>query len=459
MNLKSKITATNIAKALGLVCKEDITISGVCIDSRSAQAGDLFIAIRGERFDGHDYISEAINKGAVAVVSEQDDPKLGALHFKVKDTLNALAKIAAGHRQLCACDVIALTGSNGKTSVKEMIASILPQPAFATRGNFNNHIGVPLSVFELNPSHQYAVFELGASARGEIAHTVEIVKPKVTLINNIAPAHIEGFGSIEGVAKAKGEIHQGLATNGFAVVNEDDAYAHYWDDLLEGKSILRFSVEKPVDIFAENLRFHTHQFSSFDLVTPAGKTSIQLKVPGIHNVRNALAAAACTYALGLSLESIQKGLECFQGVAGRMAFRKGKNNALILDDTYNANLRSVLAALEVLATYPGRRIFAMGDLGELGQWTIEHHQEIGAAAKKLGIDEVLTIGQHSLETALAFGQPGQHFDYYRDLASAVASQLDENTTVLVKGSRSAAMEKVVELLLLDEKIVESSHFE
>lgn len=436
-----------IASILSQSCPINTDITGVCIDSRLIQPGNLFIAIVGESFDGHDFIKEVAEKGAIAVIVSRAISGVTIPQLIVPDTLDALAKIAAANRQTVTCPVIALTGSNGKTTVKEMIASILPSPSLATKGNLNNHIGAPLSALQLNNQHRYAVFELGASHLGEIAHTVAVVRPDVTLINNIAPAHVEGFGSIDGVARAKGEIHQGLSSTGTAVINEDDAYAHFWDNILVDKKILRFSMIRPADVYAQDVRIDTHGCGHFSLVMPNGHVDIELQVPGEHNVRNALAAAACCYAVGISINEIQKGLNQFSGVKGRMTVLDGQKHSVVIDDTYNANLRSVLIALEVLAKRPGKKIFVFGDMKELGEWATQHHQEVGLAARQFGIDKLMTCGSFSSLTSQAFGAGGTHFTSQEELAQNVLEELGPDTTVLVKGSRSSAMEKIVHKLL------------
>ncbi len=437
----------NIATLLEVPCATDIEFTGICIDSRQVKPGNLFIAICGERLDGHAFIPKAIEQGAAAIICSRALIGLNFPHIVVPDTLQALARIATAHRQTLSPEVIALTGSNGKTTVKEMIAAILPKPSYATLGNLNNHIGVPLSLLNLKKEHRYAVFELGANHLGEIAYTVAMVDPKVTLINNIAPAHIEGFGSIEGVALAKGEIHQGLVEAGTAVINEDDAYAHFWDPLLKNKKVLRFSAVNPADVCARDIEFNAEGCGRFSLVTPQGEAKIELRVPGLHNVRNALAASACTHAIGISLSDIVTGLAQFSGVSGRMTFRQGKNDSLVIDDTYNANLRSSLTALDVLATRRGKRIFVFGDMGELGKWSQQHHQEVGLAARDHGIEVLMTCGSSSEAAAQAYGARGKHYHSQEDLLHDLMAQLDKNTTVLVKGSRSSAMEKIVHQLV------------
>lgn len=436
-----------IAAAFNIPLDNDLETTGLVIDSRQVQPGQVFVAIKGDQFDGHNFIHEVEAKGAVAVVVSRRTEGVQIPQLVVEDTIEALAKIARAHRTTIHCPVIALTGSNGKTSVKEMIASILPQPSLATKGNYNNHIGAPLTAMQLKPEHRYAVFELGANHIGEIAHTVAVVKPDVALINNIAPAHIGEFGSIEGVARAKGEIYQGLPEGGVAVVNDDDAYHHFWDGHFSGKRVIRYSLSHAADVHAENLTYDSENRASFTLRLPDARLAIKLRVPGEHNVRNALAAASCCYAAGIDAKSIETGLNQFIGVKGRLTYLTGKSDSVIIDDTYNANLRSVLAALEVLSKRAGKKVFVFGDMGELGDWAVEHHREVGEAARKLGIDRVICCGTLSTHTAAAFGEHGQHVASQDDAVHEVLSELGPETTVLVKGSRSSAMEKIVHKLL------------
>ena len=443
--MKLNTIASLFSQSCPLTLHTDII--DVCIDSRLLCPGDLFIAVQGDTFDGHDFIKDAEAKGASAVVVTHRINDVQIPQFVVPDTLDALAKIAAAHRKTITCPVIALTGSNGKTTVKEMIAAILPAPSHATSGNLNNHIGAPLSALKLKSQHRYAVFELGANHAGEIAHTVAVVCPDVTLINNIAPAHIEGFGSINSVAQAKGELHQGLSPTGTAIINDDDVYAHFWDKLLVDRKTLRFSMLHPADIYAQNIQLDMHGLGHFSLVLPNGQTDITLKVPGEHNIQNALAAAACCYAVGIAIKDIQNGLSRFGGVNGRMTVLAGKNQSTIIDDTYNANLRSVLTALEVLAGRPGKKIFVFGDMGELGTWAEQHHQEVGLAARQLGINQLMTCGSLSVLASQAFGVGSQHFSTQEELVKKVLEELEPNMTVLVKGSRSSSMEKIVSKLI------------
>lgn len=438
-----------VAQLLGyeLLSEQKTKPAIISIDSRTILPNSIYLALKGDRFDGHDFIKAAVERGAVAVICEKALPDVFVPQWVVPSCLDALAELATHHRQSIHCPVIALTGSNGKTSVKEMIASILPKPSRASEGNWNNHIGAPLSVLKLEPSDLYAVFELGANHPKEIAYTAAIVKPDVALINNIAPAHIEGFGSIDNVAHAKGEIYQALSGKGIAIINDDDDYAHFWDSILQGKQHRRFSMTKKVDVYADNLRFDAQHCGHFTLCLPSGTIAVSLKVPGQHSVRNALAAAAATDAVGIDKETIALGLNQFQGVRGRLSYLSGKNDSIVIDDTYNANLRSVLTAVDILGQCKGLRILVFGDMGELGDLTTLHHEEVGRAALDGGIDYLMTIGVHSVHASQAFGPKAKHYATHDLLAQDLLHFLDRNTTVLVKGSRSAGMEKVVHQLI------------
>lgn len=436
-----------IARGLSSDPIAPLEISGVCIDSRKVEPGCLFVALKGQRVDGHQFIPEAIQRGAIAVLCEEK-VSAAVVQLVVNNSLEALASMANHYRQKLTCPMIAVTGSNGKTTVKEMIAAILPKPSFSTQGNLNNHIGVPLSLLSIRPQHRYAVIELGANHLGEIAYTAGMVKPKVALINNIAPAHIAEFGSIERVAQTKGEIYQNLAEHGTAIVNDDDEYAHYWDAILVGKHVRRYSThKKTADIYADAIQFNAQHCAEFQLHLPSSILNIRLRVPGKHSLANALAAAACADACAIDPSFIEKGLNSFSGVAGRLCYLTGKKEALIIDDTYNANLQSVLAAIEVLSSHSGKRVLVLGDLGELGEWTQAHHEEIGRQAQQRGIEQVLTCGAHSEYTSRAFGSVSKHYTNHDKLAHDLLAEIDKDTTILVKGSRSAGMEKIVNQLV------------
>ncbi len=447
-----------VAHWLSSSCASEQVINYFTIDSRKVQPGDVFVALPGETHQGHIFISSAAERGAIAVITDKADPNTDIPQFIVKDCLHALTTIATAHRQQAKCPTIALTGSNGKTTVKEMIYSALPKPSLATSGNFNNHIGVPLSVLCLRPEHRYAVFELGANHKGEIEHTVKIALPDIALINNIAPAHIEGFGSIEGIAQAKGEIYQGLGDNGIAVINDDDAFHHYWDSSVKDKSVIRFSMNHPADVYADDIKMDQFNCAQFTIYFPNKQTAnIHLQVPGQHSIANALAAASCLTGLQVPVEEIANGLNQFKGVAGRFNHLKGQKESHIIDDSYNANLGSTQRAIETLAKYPGIRILIMGDMGELGQWGEEHHKLVGKMAKQHHIDQVLTLGKLSSATSAAFGDNSHHFDNLDSLLAYAKTLLSSNVVVLIKGSRSAKMERIVDALKAKESLANEAN--
>jgi UDP-N-acetylmuramoyl-tripeptide--D-alanyl-D-alanine ligase len=381
--------------------------------------------------------------GAVAALVSVSSDDSSLPQVLVDDTRLALGHLAAAWRRQCPAQVVAITGSNGKTTVKEMTAAILSAegPTLATRGNFNNDIGLPLTLLRLTPKHRYAVVEMGANHPCEIAALSAIGRPDVAVVNNAGPAHLEGFGDIAGVARAKGEIFAGLRDDGIAIVNGDDRYAETWCDLAGHRRHLRFGIGTqgtvPADIRATDI-----DGSAFTLHTPSGDARVELPLPGRHNISNALAAAAAAHALGLGIEAIVAGLQRVEPVTGRLNVTVLGNGATLIDDTYNANPASVDAALAVLVERPGRHILVLGDLAELGPDTDSIHREIGAKARQLGIDALYSSGPASRLSSEAFGTGGQHFDSAEDLATALWAKLDTNTSVLVKGSRSAAMERV-----------------
>ncbi|WP_367606479.1 UDP-N-acetylmuramoyl-tripeptide--D-alanyl-D-alanine ligase [Legionella sp. W05-934-2] len=436
-----------IALWLSQQCDLDLTVNQIVSDSRLVKPGDVFVALSGETYQGHNFISAAAQQGAIAAITDKQDPDVTIPQFVVNDPLVALTTMAIAHRQQVKCPTVALTGSNGKTTVKEMIYTALPKPALATTGNLNNHIGVPLSVLRLRPEHRYAAFELGANHLGEIAQTVKIAQPDVALINNIGPAHIEGFGSIDGVAKAKGEIYSGLKKEGIAVINDDDNYNHFWDDIIKDKSVIRFSMTHTADVYADNIIMDQYNCAHFQVHFPSQITAdIHLQVPGRHLVANALAAASCLFALNIPIDNIVTGLNQFKGVKGRFQRMKGQKESCIIDDSYNANLNSTQRAIEALAQYPGKRILIMGDMAELGSWGIEHHQQIGNLAKQNHIDMVITLGNLSSHTSESFGDNAFHFNDIGSLIDHVRGLLASDVTLLIKGSRSARMERVVDAL-------------
>lgn len=428
---------------------EDIMFSGCSIDSRTIEKGNLFIAINGENFDGHDYVSMAEEKGAAALLVEHEVSHNKPL-LKVKDTRKAMGLLARTWREEMTVPVVAITGSNGKTTVKEMVSSILSEisDVHATSGNLNNDIGVPLTLFGLDEKHQYAVIEMGANHPGEIEWLSAIARPNVAVITQCAPAHLEGFGDINGVAKAKAEIYSGLQASGTAIINADDAYAEFWSKQCKLLNQLSFGIESTnADIRAKNIQVVKQSASTdFELICSAGAIKIRLPLSGTHNVMNALAAAACCLSLDVSLQSIKMGFEKMSPVKGRLQTKLGKQGARVIDDTYNANPTSLEAAIEVLSSYEGMRYLVLADMGELGDTAIELHRDAGKAAKQAGIEGLFTIGDLSINAMQAYGDGALHFESYEALNKALVDLLSKDTTILVKGSRAMHMERIVSTL-------------
>ena len=424
-----------------------VAFSGVTTDSRRVAAGDLFVALSGERFDGNEFVAEAAGRGAVAALTSRHvEAGMPLPQVVVANTRSALGKLAAHWRGRFALPVVALTGSNGKTTVKEMLASILAAycdgaaAVLATEGNLNNDIGVPLTLFRLREAHRYAVIEMGMNHAGEIDYLTRMARPAVALVTNAHRAHVGILGSVDAIARAKGEIYGGLGASGIAVINEDDAFAGYWKDLNAARRIVTFGLADSADVRGslDGRRLH--------LVTPADAFSVELQVAGEHNVRNALAACAAAHALEIPPHAMQAGLASFAGVPGRLQRRAIPSGGVVIDDTYNANPESMKAALRVLAAERGRRVLVMGDMGELGPGARDLHAEVGAYARTLAIDAVLALGADSAAAAEAFGTAGRHFEAVETLLEAARREADGGATLLVKGSRFMRMERVADAL-------------
>ena len=424
---------------------DDLTIEGVTTDTRTIESGQLFVALQGPNFDAHDFADSAIKAGAKALLVSRE-LKVSVPQLVVKDTLMALGQMASWWRSQFSIPFVAVTGSNGKTTVKEMLASIFSQSGnvLSTKGNLNNHIGVPLTLLSVSKNHDAAVIEMGANHANEISYLTNMTRPDVAMINNAAAAHLEGFGSLEGVAKAKGEIYEGLGKDGVAVINADDQFADYWRGLTKNNRRITFGCENPSDVSC------TWQASVegnlLNVVTPAGNFECSLKLLGKHNVMNALAATAVALGAGVDIEIVKKGLEAMQAVPGRMQPFKGVNGSSIINDTYNANPTSLKAGLGVLAECKGKRILVLGDMGELGEDVEKFHTQAGEMAAQEGVDQLFTLGQYSEKASEAFGSKGKHYQDVDRLVADVKAGLDPDTTVLVKGSRMMRMERVVEAL-------------
>jgi len=422
----------------------------ISTDTRKLVPGNLYIALRGEYFDGAEFISTAAESGAAAAVVNLDsykgEPSPCPL-LLVEDTRLALGQLAAYWREQFDIPLVAITGSNGKTTVKEMLAAILrvaagsAEAVLATKGNLNNDIGMPLTLLQLSAQHRYAVIEMGMNHPGEIDYLTMIARPQVALINNASGAHLEGMGSVEAVAHAKGEIFVGLQHDGSAIINADDEYAPLWRKLAGANSLLEFGLNSQADVSGTWQARGMGQ--RLTVQTPSGDFTADLQVPGEHNARNALAATAAAIALNLPLESIVAGLEAFGGVVGRLQVKQARNGATVIDDTYNANPASLRAAISVLAQAEGRRLLVLGDMGELGDAAAAFHAEMGEVAQKSGIDMLYALGELSRNAVQTFGSAAQHFASMEALQAVLEKQLDANTTVLVKGSRFMKMERAV----------------
>ncbi|MDH5551832.1 MAG: UDP-N-acetylmuramoyl-tripeptide--D-alanyl-D-alanine ligase [Nitrosomonas sp.] len=433
---------------------ENAYFTGVSTDSRTVKKGDLFVALTGENFDGHDYIVGALEKGAVAAMTQKQKVTAQIPTIQVEDTRLGLGQLAAYWRGRFKIPLVAVTGSNGKTTVKEMIALILCESlkdalngsecstqVLATEGNLNNDIGVPQMLFRLSEQHRYAVIEMGMNHMGEIAYLTQLAKPTVAVVTNAGEAHIEGLGSIEQVARAKGEIFEGLDQQGVAIINADDTYAPLWEELVNNRCVVEFGLNKNAQIHADYQLdgLQTKMTVHF----PNGSEPIILKVPGKHNVTNALAAAAVAVGLGINKQTIAAGLEKFAGVKGRLQKKKGKHDAVLIDDSYNANPASVRAALAVLAQAPGKKYLVLGDMGELGDGGADFHRMIGREARLAGISGLLTLGELSAHAATEYGEGARHFESMQALLAEIENLLAPDVTVLVKGSRFMRMENVI----------------
>jgi len=426
----------------------------VVTDTRAVQPGDLFVALKGDRFDAHDFVAEAAAKGAVgAIVSRPVEAAIAQL--VVADTLLGLQQLAQSWRADFDLPLIGITGSNGKTTTKQLLAAVFAArgPVLATEGNLNNHIGVPLTLLKLRAEHRTAVVEMGASSAGEIALLARLARPGVGVVTQAGDAHLEGFGSREGVAHAKGELFEALQ-NGIAIINADDAYAGLWEKLAGDNRIVSFGFAAQAAVRAEDL-LSTAEGNRFTLLVPDGRATVHLPLPGRHNIANALAAAAAGHALGLSVSVIAGGLQNVERPKGRVVIHTTPGGARLIDDSYNANPTSLAAAMALLAKEPGHRVLVLGDMAELGPTAAELHARAGIEAKALGLNALLTLGPLSANAATAFGIGGRAFNTLDELIETLRAQLKGATTVLVKGSRSARMERVVAALL--EQHTEAAH--
>jgi UDP-N-acetylmuramoyl-tripeptide--D-alanyl-D-alanine ligase len=421
---------------------------GVSTDSRAVARGELFVALRGENFDGHDYLEQAAARGAAgALVSEPRDLPLPQL--QVVDTQTALGRLGAYNRQLFSGPLVAITGSSGKTTVKNMVRAVLATQGqtLATEGNLNNEIGVPLTLLRLEPGVDYAVVEMGAAKAGDIAWLCELGRPSVALLLNAMAAHLEGFGSVDDVAAAKGEIYDGLGRGDCAIINADQPWAAAWRERAGEATVLDFGLERPAAISATTVRLRGAEGVSFIALTPEGDIPVNLALPGAHNVANGLAAIAVGLSCGLSLARIRRGLESVRPTPGRLAVNRSAAGARVIDDCYNANPGSVRAAIDLLAGCEGRRTLVLGAMRELGETSELLHRQMGDYARTAGIDRFWGVGAELRDAVAAFGVGGRWFAGREDVLQALAGEFGDADTVLVKGSRSTRMEQVLQALL------------
>jgi UDP-N-acetylmuramoyl-tripeptide--D-alanyl-D-alanine ligase len=433
-------------------CGGDAGFTTVCADTRQLRGGELFVALHGERCDGHEFLAQARGLGAVGALVARET-RLDWPQLVVDDTRAALGRLAAGWRRAFGHTLIAITGSNGKTTVKEMLRLILGEqgPVLATRGNLNNDIGVPLTLLRLQ-GEPYAVVEMGANHPGEIGYLSRIARPDLVLLNNVGAAHLAGFGDLGGVARAKGESIEGLAPDGLVVVNADDPWAPLWRGLAGARRVIGFAMDRPAEVGlvagSVTTRWLPRGFrSGFVLDSWQGRIPVELALGGRHNVMNALAAAAAALGVGATLTEVSRGLAQLEPVPGRLQTRLTPSGAQIIDDTYNANPDSVAAAITLLGDAPGERWMVLGDLAELGAGSADLHAAIGQRARAAGIDRLFSVGLLSAAASAAFGTGARHFASQPALLEELHPGLGADTYVLVKGSRSSAMEHVVQALV------------
>lgn len=439
---------------------DDLVVDALATDTRAlpAHGHPLFVALKGERFDGHDHVAAAVAGGAAAVLVAREMP-VAAPQVVVPDTERALAQFAAGLQRTRAGTVLAITGSNGKTSVKALLLSILSRAgsAYANPGNRNNEIGLPIAVIDAPDAADFAVYEMGAGKPGDIAYLTAVARPRVSLVNNIAPAHIERMGSLLGIADTKAAIYDALPADGVAVINADDAFAPYFAQRAHGRRLVRFGIEASADVGARNLAPFAdgegREGTRFVLDAPEGTAMVALPLPGRHNVRNALAAASLALAAGAPFDAVVAGLAAAQPVAGRQLRHALRGGAVLVDDSYNANPGSLNAAIDTLAAAPGAAWLVLGDMRELGADGAALHAEAGRRAQAAGLARLYALGGLSAHAARAFGAQARTFASHEALAQALRADLDAAATegsaptVLVKGSRGSAMDRVVRALL------------
>jgi len=451
------MTLSGLATQLGgELIGPDVEFSSLITDTRALTPGSMYLALIGEHFDGNDFVEQAQRCGANGAIVSRVTAK-GLPQLRVADTHDALGKIAGINRARSSARVIALTGSQGKTTVKELIGAILRERAstLVTPENLNNTIGVPLTLLALAPEHEFAVIEMGANRHGEIAFSVRVAQPDVALITNANAAHIEGFGSLDGIVTAKGEIIDGLKTDGTLLLNGDDANCQIWQRRAGSRKSLLFSqINKQgnAHYYARDISINADALTTFVLVTPQGETKVAMNLLGKHNVTNGIAAAAAAMEVGASLDNVVAGLRVVKPVAGRLAPLPGYNGCRLIDDSYNASPSSFRAAIDVLTCHSGPTYLVVGDMRELGSESDSAHRQIGTYAASAGVDRLLAVDDSSRITAAAFGKRATHFENKADLVAECKQLAGPGVTFLIKGSRGAAMDTVVVAMSLSEDL-------
>jgi UDP-N-acetylmuramoyl-tripeptide--D-alanyl-D-alanine ligase len=429
---------------------------GVTIDSRGDCNGRLFVAIRGEHFDGHDYITSAYHNGAVAALVETEiDCEIAQI--VVKDCKQAMARLANTWRHSCPATVIALTGSNGKTTVKDMLFQILLKqaPAHATRGNFNNDIGLPLTLFELSQHHRFAVVELGANHAGEIAHLAGIAEPDIVYVNNVAAAHLAGFGSVQGVIEAKGELYAYCKPEHRAIFNQDEAASRYWRSICLAENTLGCGLNSDAEVRADWNQ--DEDGLTLAVKYASNSRSVRLRVLGEHNARNALAAITIAIIAGVEFEKAVSNLADFSGAKGRLQMLQGPRHSRLIDDSYNANPDSLEAGIKVLCSLKGEAWLALGDMAELGSETELLHRKAAQTARNYGVEKFFGVGEMSCIASDEFGSDGYCFEQIDEMAASILGQIHQGVNLLVKGSRSVGMDKLVKCLMIHRDSGEINH--
>ncbi len=431
----------------GRVDGNDTRFSQVSIDTRTLKKGDLFVALRGEHFDGHSFAPQAERAGAcAAIVSSDIESSMATL--KVENTLSALGELARLNRARYQGPLVAITGSAGKTTTKNILSAIasISASTLATRGNLNNEIGVPLTLLELSEQHQFAIVEMGAAKAGDISYLCDIACPDISVLLNAMPAHLSGFGSVEGVASAKGEIFAGLDVGNTAVINRDSPFFQVWKRNAGSAQIIDFGFDSSAAVNASELKQLPAGGMKFQLHTPVANRQVEFGLLGRHNVMNALAAVAAALAAEIDIDTICEGLLCVKAAPGRLFSLPQFGSYMLIDDSYNANPAAVMAAVDVLADYPGRRFLLLGDMGELGDESAKFHADVGFYARDKGVDCLWTVGELAALAATAFGDSSECFDDKKKMVAAARKCLGSGDTVLIKGSRTAAMDEVVAAL-------------